>query len=214
MSRRRWVQRRWAVRIAAVLAVPAAVALTVLAVDVLRVPGELAADDVRFQAGPRVRRSLWDDLGFLPGNPGARLLGVDDDVAHRKTVALFAQVQPGKVAVTSPELEALRGQAQLEVTLQARVEREPRRHAQQLNNLGILTIGRFSTDGQEATQILARAAGAFQNAIDVDPGNLDALRNLEILLRRPEAAHLPPNNPSQGGAQGRVSGQGRVGSGY
>ena len=210
MSRR----KTWAVRIAAVLAVPAAIALIVLAVDVLRVPGDIAADDVRFQGGPRVRRALWDDLGFLPGHPGVRLLGAEDDVAHRKTLALFAQVQPGKVAVTSPELEALRGRAQLEVTLQARVEREPHRQSQQLNNLGVLTMGRYSTDSQEATQILARGVGAFQNAIEVDPGNLDALRNLEILLRRPEAATLPPNDPSQGGAQGRVSGQGRVGSGY
>lgn len=210
MSRR----RTWAIRVAAVLAVPLALALVVLAVDVLRVPHELAADDVRFQGGPRVRRALWDDLGFLPGEPGVRLLGVRDDVAHRQAVAIFAQVQPGKVAITTPELEALRGEAQLDVTLQARVEREARRQAQQLNNLGILTIGRYSTDGQEATQILARAVGAFQNAVEVDPGNLDALRNLEILLRRPEAAHLPPNDPSQGGAQGRVSGQGRVGSGY
>jgi hypothetical protein len=209
MSRRTLVT--W---IAAALAVPAAIVLTVIAVEVFRVPGELAADDVRFQGGPRVRRALWNDLGFLPGAPGARLLGVEDDLAHRRTMALFAQVQPGKVAVTSPELEALRGRAQLEVTLQARVERDPLRQAQQLNNLGILTIGRYSTDSQEATQILARAVGAFQNAIEVDPDNLDALRNLEILLRRPEAATLPPNNPSQGGAQGRVSGQGRVGSGY
>ena len=207
-------RRTWAVRIAAVLAVPVALALMVLAVDVLRVPGEIAADDVRFQAGPRVRRSLWDDLGFLPGQPGVRLLGARDDDAHRKALALFAQVQPGKVAVTSPELEALRGRAQLEVTLQARVERDPHRQSQQLNNLGVLTLGRYSTDSQEATQILARGVGAFQNAIELDPGNLDALRNLEILLRRPEAAHLPPNDPSQGGAQGRVSGQGRVGSGY
>jgi hypothetical protein len=210
------VRRRktWAVRVAAVLAVPAAIALTVLAVDVLRVPGDIAADDVRFQGGPRVRRALWDDLGFLPGHPGVRLLGAEDDVAHRRTLALFAQVQPGKVAVTSPELEALRGRAQLEVTLQARTEREPHRQSQQLNNLGVLTMGRYSTDSQEATQILSRGVGAFQNAIELDPGNLDALRNLEILLRRPEAAHLPPNDPSQGGAQGRVSGQGRVGSGY
>lgn len=207
-------RRTLAIRVAAVLAVPVAIALCVLAGDVLRVPGEVAADDVRFQAAPRVRRTLWDDLGFLPGEPGARLLSVGDDVDHRRAMAIFAQVQPGKVEITTPELEALRGQAQLEVTLQARVEREPRRQAQQLNNLGVLTLGRFSTDSQEATQILARAVGSFQSAIDLDPGNLDALRNLEILLRRPEAATLPPNDPSQGGAQGRVSGQGRVGSGY
>lgn len=206
--------RLWAVRIAAVLAVPVAVALVALAIDVLRVSRELAADDVRFQGAPRVRRPLWNDLSFLPGEPGVRLLGVGDDVAHRRAVSIFAQVQPGRVAITTPELEALRGEAQLEVTLQARVERDQRRQAQQLNNLGILTIGRFSTDGQEANQILARAVGSFQNAIELDPDNLDALRNLEILLRRPEAVTLPPNDPSQGGAQGRVSGRGRVGSGY
>jgi hypothetical protein len=207
-------RRTWAVRAAAFLVIPVAVALAVLAVDILRVPADIAADDVRFEAGPRVRRPLWNELGFLPGKPGARLLGAEDDVAHRQRVALFAQVQPGKVAITSPELEALRGRAQLEVTLQARVEHDPHRQAQQLNNLGILTLGRYSTDSQEATQILSRAIGSFQNAIELDPDNLDALRNLEILLRRPEAATLPPNDPSQGGAQGRVSGQGRVGSGY
>jgi hypothetical protein len=207
-------RRTWAVRAAAFLVIPVAVALAVLAVDILRVPADIAADDVRFEAGPRVRRPLWNELGFLPGKPGVRLLGAEDDVAHRQRVALFAQVQPGKVAITSPELEALRGRAQLEVTLQARVEHDPHRQAQQLNNLGILTLGRYSTDSQEATQILSRAIGSFQNAIELDPDNLDALRNLEILLRRPEAATLPPNDPSQGGAQGRVSGQGRVGSGY
>lgn len=208
------IRRISVVRVAAVLAVPAAVFLCLVAADVLRTSRELAADDVRFQAAPRVRRPLWNDLGFLPGAPGVRALGASDDVVHRQKVALFAQVQPGKVAITSPELEALRGRAQLEVTLQARVERDPVRRAQQLNNLGVLTLGRYSTDSQEAAQILARGVGAFQNAVELDPTNLDALRNLEILLRRPEAAHLPPNDPSQGGAQGRTSGQGRVGSGY
>lgn len=204
----------WLARAGTVLAAPAAVLLVALAVDVLRVPSELAADDVRFQAAPRVPRTLWDGLGFLPGEAGARLLGTADDVAHRRTIALFAQVQPGKVVTISPELEALRGKAQLEVTLQARVEGDPRRQAQQLNNLGVLTLGRFSTDSQEAIQMLTRAVGAFQSAIQLDPTNADALRNLEILLRRPDAANLPPNTPSSGGAQGRTSGQGRSGSGY
>ena len=70
------MKRRWAIRVAAVIAVPAAVVLVLLALDVLRVPRELAADDVRFQAAPRVPRALWNDLGFLPGSPGVRLLGV------------------------------------------------------------------------------------------------------------------------------------------
>lgn len=214
MSRWRRTVRRWALPVAAVLAVPAAALALLVAADALRASRELAADDVRFQAAPRLQRTLWTGLGFLPGEPGARLLGLRDDVAHRRTIALFAQVQPGKVAITTPELEALRGRAQLDVTLQARAEGNARRQAQQLNNLGVLTLGRYSTDSQESLQIMARAISAFQNAIELDPGNADALRNLEILLRRPEAAQLPPNNPSQGGAQGQVSGQGRVGSGY
>ena len=75
-------------------------------------------------------------------------------------------------------------------------------------------MARYSTSGPESDQIISRALGAFQAAIEVDPTNLDAKRNLEILLRRPEAATMPPNDPLQGGAQGRFSGRGRAGSGY
>ena len=208
-------RRTWAVRIGAIVAVPAALALALLGFEVLRVPREVAADDVRFQAAPRLPRTLWNELGFLPGRPGARLLGATDDVRSRQTVALFAQVEPAKVAIRGPELEALRGRAQFEVTLRSREDDgDARRRSQHLNLLGVLTMSRFTSSGTEATQILARGIGAFQSAIEVDPGNEDAKRNLEILLRRPDAAILPPNNPSQGGAQGRVSGQGRSGSGY
>jgi hypothetical protein len=208
----RWRGR--AVQAAAVLAVPAAILLAFLAVDVLRVPRELAADDVRFQAAPRIKRDLWNDLGFLPGEPGVRLLGAGEEVASRETYALFALVDPAKVAITTPEQEALRGRAQLEVTLRAQEAAEARVRSRHLNLFGVLTMSRFSTSGPEATQLLSRAIGAFQTAVEIDPTNLDAKKNLEILLRRPEAAVLPPNNPSQGGAQGRFSGQGRAGGGY
>lgn len=206
--------RLWATRIAAALAVPLALLLVVLAIDVVRVPREIAADDVRFQAAPRVPRSLWDDVGFLPGESAARLLGAGDDLTYRRTLSLFARVQPGKVQVTTPELEALRGRATLEVTLRSREDGESWRRAELLNLYGILSLARWSTDSAEAHQILARGIGAFQNATELDSANVDAKRNLELVLRRPDAATLPPNDPSQGGAQGRTSGQGRVGSGY
>lgn len=208
------LRRTWAIRLAAVLAVPAAIVLALLAIDVLRVPNDVAADDVRFQAAPRVPRALWNDPGFLPGSPGAHLLGAGDDVAYRRTVALFARVQPGKVQAATPELDALRGRVQLDVTLRSRADDDAQRRAQLLNLYGVLTLARFSTEAAEQQQILSRGIGAFQNATELDPENLDAKRNLEIVLRRPEAATLPPNDPSQGGAQGRTSGQGRSGSGY
>ena len=108
-------------------------ALALLAVDVLRVPRDIAADDVRFQAAPRIRRDLWGDLGFLPGTPGVRLLGAGDDVASRKAIALFALIDPARVQIRTPEQEALRGRAQLEVTLRARDggERAPAQQAPQ-----------------------------------------------------------------------------------
>jgi hypothetical protein len=209
---RRW--RRHFAPAAAIAAIPLALVLVVLAMDVLRVPRELQADDVRFQAAPRLGRPLWEGLGFVPGEPGARLLGTHDDVAYRQTAALFARVQPGRVNITSPALEALRGRAQLDVTLRSRVEEDAERRAQLLNFYGILTLSRSSTDAAESQQILSRGIGAFQDATELDLGNEDAKRNLEVVLRRPDAATLPPNDPSQGGAQGRTSGQGRSGSGY
>jgi hypothetical protein len=209
---RRW--RRHLAPAAAIAAIPLALVLVVLAMDVLRVPRELQADDVRFQAAPRLDRPLWEGLGFVPGEPGARLLGTHDDVAYRQTAALFARVQPGRVNITSPALEALRGRAQLDVTLRSRVEEDAERRAQLLNFYGILTLSRSSTDAAESQQILSRGIGAFQDATELDLGNEDAKRNLEVVLRRPDAATLPPNDPSQGGAQGRTSGQGRSGSGY
>lgn len=199
-------RRAWATRIAVVLAMPVALGLVALAVDVLRVPREISADDVRFQAAPRVPRALWEDLGFLPGDAAARALGVHDDLVYRRTLSLFARVQPGRAPVTTPELEALRGKATLEITLRSREARERRRRAELLNLYGILSLGRSSTDSAESAQILARGIGAFQNATELDPRNVDAKRNLELVLRRPDAATLPPNDPSQGGAHGRTSG--------
>jgi hypothetical protein len=207
-------RRTWAVWIAALLAVPLGIALALLAIDILRVPRELAADDVRFQGAPRIQRELWGDLDFLPGDPGLRLLGVSDDVASREAIALFALVDPSRIQIRTPEQEAIRGRVQLEMTLLAQQGGDARLHSRHLNLLGVLTMARSSTSGPEVSQMLSRAVGAFQSAIEVDPTNTDAKRNLEILLRRPEAVTLPPNNPFQGGAQGRFSGQGRAGSGY
>ncbi len=205
-------RRPWALRGAATLAVPAALALALLGVDVLRVPHEMEVDDARFEAAPHVPRRLWDDVGLLPGNPGVRLLGARDDVASRKTEALYARIDPRKQG--DPEQDALRGRVQLEATLRSRESRDAEWRSRHLNLFGVLTMSRFSTSGPEQQQILSRGIGAFQDAVEADPSNLDAKRNLEIILRRPEAATLPPNDPSQGGAQGRVSGQGRSGGGY
>jgi hypothetical protein len=97
------------VRVAAVFAVPAAIALALLAVDVLRVPGHVGSEDTRFHGAPLRQRALWEDVGFIPERLSTRLLEVEDDLAYRRTIWLYARTDPRKVQITTPEQEALRG---------------------------------------------------------------------------------------------------------
>ena len=98
----RW--RRWGLWAAAALAVPIAIALAVVAVDLLRTPGEITRDDTRFQTAPMRQRGLWD-VGFLPKDLSERVLGLEDDVVYRRLVGLYLRVEPGKVDYSGfPEL--------------------------------------------------------------------------------------------------------------
>jgi hypothetical protein len=203
---------RWAVRIAAALAVPTAAVLLLLAVDALRVPDELAADDVRFEAAPRISRPLWTDLSLLPGDAGEHVLGVEDDVAFRRTAALYARIKD--VEIRSPELEALSGQALLAVTVGSRTETDPRRRSELLNLLGVLTFDQYAYTPAEREILVRTGIGAFRNAIKLSSDNAEAKRNLELALRLPEAKTLSGPGPDAGASRGQRSGAGRSGSGY
>jgi hypothetical protein len=206
--------RRRAIRLVAVLAVPAAIVLALLAVDLLRVPGELEGDDVRFQAAPLRQQGLWDGVGFLPGGVTKRLLDVEDDLAYRRTVALFVKVQPGKEEnLYGPEAENLRGKAQLALTEGSAADSNPHRRSVLLNLLATMSLGRFSSDPVEKDSILRTAIQTLRSAIDVDPENADAKLNLELALRDAKATNLPGTDPDAGAAHGSLSGQGRAGGG-
>jgi hypothetical protein len=200
--------------LAAALAVPVAIVLALLAVDVLRVPDEIAADDTRFQSAPLRQRSLWDDLGFLPWRAGERLLELDDDLAYRRTVWLYARADPLSFQTTQPEQEALRGMTVLELALRSREEREPRRRAQLLNLHGALTMARLTSDPREREANLKEAIDSFRTAVRLDPENEDAKVNLEFALRAVAASISFGENPERGAARGRQAGTGRPGGGY
>jgi len=206
-------RRRRALRVAAVLAVPLALALTLVAVDVLRVPGKLDAGDVRFEAAPARRGTHWSGVDFLRGWPAARLLEVGDDLAYRRTMQRFLRVEPGK-QIFGPELENLRGRIQLELTTGSADDANPHRRAQYLNLLAAFMLERASTNPAENETTLRRAIGTLRNAIEVDPGHDDAKVNLELALRSAKAVNLPGTDPDAGGAEGSLSGEGRSGSGY
>jgi hypothetical protein len=210
--------RRRLLALAAVVAVPASVALALLGLDVLRVPGQLEADDVRFQAAPKRQSQLWTGLGFLPGDPGERLLEVDDDVAYRQVIANFVKVGVGQsVGATSafgPEAENRRGRAQFELTTRSAEDSNPKRRSVLLNLLAVMSLDTFTSDAAERENILRTAIFTLRSAVEVDPTNEDAKVNLELALRDAKATNLPGTDPESGAAHGSLSGQGRTGTGY
>jgi len=207
--------RRYVGRAAAALGVALAVVLAVLALDVLAASREFADDDFRFQNAPTRQRGLWDGLGFLPRSAGVRALGLEDDLAYRRAVAIFVTAAPARGSRAGPQVEAARGQATLALTRTSEDEHDARRRSQLLNFLGLIPLARGLEDPQERSQVLRAASGTFQSAIEVDPENADAKWNLEAVLRDANTGGLPPNAPSGEADRGqRSSPGGAVGAGY
>jgi hypothetical protein len=172
----------WAVWALAMVAVPFAIALAIVAVDVLRTPGELSDDDRRFQTAPAREPGRWK-VGFLPGDRSEQLLGLEDDVSYRELVALYLDVEPGEVDwVDMPELESIRETALSELTRMSEEESDPVRKARLLTLYGVLRLDARPSEESDREEMVRDAATAFRSAIDVDPSNVDAMTNLEALL--------------------------------
>lgn len=206
--------RRLAFWTVAALAIPAALVLTLVAVDVLRTPAQLERDDVRFDAAPRREVELWHGLDYLPGRPAERLLDVDEDLAFRHTLADFVRVDPGRVEVFGPELENLKGKVQLDLTELSSEETSPERRARLMNLLAVMPLEQYGADRADSENLLRRAIHLLRDAVLTDPEYADAKLNLELALRNAKAVNLPGTDPDKGGAQGNVSGEGRPGTGY
>ena len=206
--------RRWVAWIAAVLAVPTAIVLVVVAVDLIRTPGEVTVDDARFQTAPMRQRGLWD-VGFLPGDLSERLLGLDDDVTYRRLVGLYLKVEPGKIEYQGfPELESLRAKAQFELTRMSREDPDLERRSRLLTLYGVMTLDGRPLGDFELRDMLQKAVSAFRNAIELDPDNADAKTNLEAVLSVFGPVAAGGSAPVGGANQGNTSGQGASGSGY
>jgi hypothetical protein len=201
------------VAVAAVAAV-AGILLLVAAVDVLRVPGDVRADDSRYAARPARQEGLWNAPGILPGAMAVRLLGLADDLAYRRASLTYTRIQPGKVAIDTPELEAEQAAALGTLTEASRVEQDPIRRARLLTMLGVVTVSRFSQDPTERQNILRSAIGLFESALDVDPTNDDAKFDLELVLRNYAESGFAGSGADRGSSKGSGAGIGRSGSGY
>ena len=206
--------RRVFVRTGALLALAAGAVLVIFALDVLRWNRQLAEQDIRFTATPRQAR-YTQPTGLLPFGLAERALSSDDDLFFRRQLEAFARIRPGAVA-DAQQFAQLRGETQLALARLSRVDPDPARRSRAANMIGVLALDpQMAPPTQdELAKLVQGAIDAFRSAVETDPANADAKRNLELALRLPSAAFLPGNNPSGSRDVGKLAGLGQPGSGY
>jgi hypothetical protein len=211
------LRRRDAILVAAsIVAIPVAVVLVVLAIDVLRTPTWISEDDSRFASAPVRGSGLWNEPGLLATRARLTVLGVEDDFAYRRIVSTFARLQPGQSDEgINPEQEARWAKLQFDLTNQSRESPDPELRSELQNLMGVTLLARYLyASPDQRNMLLSNAVGAFRTAVELDRDNDDAKLNLELSMRAYSPILFPSNAPDAGGARGQESGQGRSGSGY
>ncbi|MGE5273481.1 MAG: hypothetical protein ACM3QU_06945 [Verrucomicrobiota bacterium] len=165
---------------AAVLCCGLAVVLVLLARDVGRWESVIRTGDVAASQTGASR----DVDETLPFSPSRRLLGLGDDVAFRRAVALFRTAYPRSDEFQrSTDGARARIRAETALTEAIRTSGDRRRASTASNLLGVLALV------DSATAPAGNGAGdrsvlAFQDAVRLDPSNADAKTNLELLYQR------------------------------
>jgi hypothetical protein len=151
----------------------------------------------------------------VPFRVAESLLGGGDDLVFRRQLQAYVGVRPGAI-VDAIEYEQRRGELQIELARLSRVDPDPRRRSRAANMLGVLALdpSLAPTAQEEYNAVVQGAIDAFRIAVELDPGNAEAKRNLELALRIPGTSTLPPNAPSGSGDVGKTAGLGTTGTGY
>ena len=191
--------------------------LVLLARDSWQWEHTMADADVRASIGP-IPPTAWEADPILPRGLARRLLGVDDDIEYRATLMRG-------LAFASREVDpkTLKERAIVETALQ-RISADtsaPERASLSADLLGVLRYAdppspdqvESAYEGDQSTPTTQltpeqRAMTQFLVAVRIDPGNENALRNLELMLRQPQP---PPHKSVPQAAGGDRAG--RKGSG-
>jgi len=208
--------RRHRAALLALLCVGLGTLLVLLALDSSTWQRTVTRDDLRFRALP-AHRGLWKPPSVLPGSPASALLGTGDAIAYRRALQLFWYSRIGVNPEERQDLPTLRANAQqhlLELSAGGKTVRE---RSVATNLLGVLVVTTPTTDADRGSivQILDRASGYFQQAIRIDPTNVDAKLNLELVLRLTKPGKGKFGRDARTGyGFGRGRGNKPTGSGY
>ena len=183
-----------------------------LAHDVRAWDRALADGDAQFAQTARAAR--WTPGTWLPGDPAARLTGLEDDVLLREAERAFVVASGAPLGFDNGRRRAqLRVQAELALS-EVIATGTPVQASRAGNLTGILAGTPGSGDVVASEQA---AAEAFDAAIRADGANTAAKFNLELLLRR---IRVVGSREGAGGGSGDLgdalagAGSGRPGSGY
>ena len=196
---------RAALRTAAGAALAAlAVAVALVAEDARRWPGRLESGDVRFVARAG-GQDAWRPRDRVPFGFGDDVLGVRDDLAFRRALALFRASQARSGRSASERLQLLGSAENLLLDLE-QAERDRARRSALANLLGGVYFESSQASPLGAGELLDSSVAAYRRAVRLDPENADAKFNLELLLflRTSEPGRL--NAPFVGRGRDQVGG--------
>jgi hypothetical protein len=196
------------------VSIAAAVAMLVLALDVLRWRGHVEAADLRFAAATG-DAEMWEPDTRLPVEASRSLLQLGDDLDYRRTVQQFRVSRIGLPAREQNDV-ARKGRVEAELARLERVDGDPHRRSLVSNLLGALAFEEAREDSGQSGVLLRRSLGSFRKAIRIDAGNDDAKYNLELVLRLLQRVE-DEGAPGGGGRRGTIgSGAGAAtgGTGY
>jgi hypothetical protein len=184
-------RRRWFLVAAAAACLVLATFAALAASDVGEWQSELRRGDVEAVSADRHASPAWSVAELAPFGLARDLLGVDDDLAFRRGVALFRRAHTGILSFeVGLEGSALRVQAEAQLARAIRSDHDGERAADAENLLGVLVVVDSTLPGGTSTPI-ERAIFQFQDAIHLDPGNDEAKKNLELIYQ----LTAPPDTP-------------------
>lgn len=163
----------------AIAAVALAAAIAFVAEDARRWPQLLEAGDTAFAASP-AGRDAWPTPTRLPARIARNVLGVDDDLAYRRALQLYARERAARFLGGTEWVHLV---ARSETAL-ANAERsgDGVRRSAASNLLGIVYFDAARATSARSDDFVRSSVGAYQRAVRSDPGNADAKHNLELLL--------------------------------
>lgn len=207
-------RRHWPLGVA-LLAVAGAVALTLIARDAQRWEQSLETGDLRFAISPGPE-DLWEPKARLVDGAARQLLGLDDDLEFRRAAQLFRGSRPRAGAQRTQADLAVAARAQSALAEIERSGQEPARRSAAASALGILSLSDALGDSSQAALFFRKSISRFTTAVRLDPGNRDAMANLELALKLSQAAasRVDEAEGLRGGGTSAGAGRGSGGSGF